>query len=200
MCEVSRVSEKIDARDVLDAFIKACPVPTPTQVSTWVKAHPEHAEAIKEAAADLLAVNLLAGDGDRSAPSESDLQTDFERTAKMAGLDSTAMPVSELVDLTGLDLPIVAERLDIGVDVLVALEEGMINTAPPKRFVAAFATIVTMPQRTVREAIAASRETPRMAMAAKMGPAATVTAKSWTEVVKASSMRTERKDFWLADD
>ncbi len=195
---MSITKEEREAIDVLDAFAEACPVPTPGLVLAWTRDHPRHAAAIRALAADMVESTVLAGEPGHDAPTTAEIEREFEIAALEAGYGDATMTFAEMVDASGVDLPTLAERLEIGVDVVIAIEEGTVILPVDPRLVAGVATIIPFPQTAVQKAMERSQERPDFALAAKMGRGATVTRRTWTEILKASHMSDERKAYWLA--
>lgn len=193
--------------EVLFALHKECTNPTAEQIMDWVKRFPQYADDIRSHAAiikdwvaretlpvlepseDLVsrsqsrAMNALYKAQTNTVPETSDEDATFE----------------QLMSSRGTDVPALAREIDISRGILAALVGGRMLPPAGDRLAEALMSYLDITRNIFNNAHEAACVTPRLGHAkAKSTP--NVIACSYEELIRASSMPNERKQYWLGED
>jgi len=197
---------KAPSRDeVLFAFHRDCTRPTADQIIDWTRRYPEFADDIRSHAAIILdsAANEGAEDQDvdelwmnrANSRALNAIYTAQAAAQSAADLDS-GLTFDQLMSAAGLATPQLSRTLDIGREVLSDLFRGRMRPPIGQRLVAALTEELHATRAQVDQAIALAMARPSIGHArATQQP--TVVQRSYEEIVRSSSMSSERMSYWL---
>jgi len=197
-----------DRDDVLWAFDKECPTPTAAQIIEWSERFPQFAEDIRDFAAvsrDCAAQAALP----EEPVDEALLQRGFsqvlnllhqtESTTAASSQPNALDTFQKSMQACGIDLPRLAQQMDIARGVLSALFNGRMQPPVGRRLVIAVMQHLRLTEATFNEYLQRALDSPKLGQAKATGTPS-VSPRPYEEIVRESSMSDERKKFWLGED
>ena len=195
-----------DRDEVLIAFYEVADVPSEKQVQEWVNRYPQFAEDIREHA-ELKRELAEAPEVDFADPDDAMLATARSRALNIlhdihqkAAVNQAQGPTwSEILSSSGMDIPALARRIEIDRSVLAELNAGRMRTPVGERLLLALCKAFDLPRRCIEIAIEQLASGPRRLGHAKADRPMTIHSRSYEEVINASQMTPEKKQYWLSD-
>jgi len=196
-----------DRDEVLFALHKECTNPTAEQIMAWVHRFPKYADDIRSHAA------ILKDWAAREAmpvlePSEALLSRSQSRALNALYKTQMAAPsepareatvtFEQVMALRGTDVPALSRKLDISRGILAALVGGRMLPPVGERLVEAVMGCLNMTREMFNRAMEAACASPRLGHAKAEGTP-NVIPRSYEDLVRASSMADERKQYWLGE-
>jgi hypothetical protein len=194
--------------EILFALHRECSNPTAEQIIAWIERYPQFADDIRSHAA--IIKDWVAREGKPVLePSESMLSRSHSR-AMDALYKAQIAPVAEQAGATGLtfeqimasrgtDVPELSRKLNIARGVLSALVSGRMLAPVGERLIAALTSYLSISRDVFNRALQSAQATPRLGHA-KADGAPSVIPCTYEDLVRASSMPEERKQYWLGED
>jgi hypothetical protein len=206
---MTATNTNIDRDEVLFAFHQECERPTALQIVEWTKRYPQFADDIRAHAAVRLDRAPGAEDTDLE-PDETMLARGRSRALNAAykarqeaeeEQDQTLSQTTwqQMLDNKGITVPQLARQIDIDRMVLAELAAGRMRLPIGKRLLAALTEALDGIPAHLEAAIAKLVAVPRLGFA-KADRQPTILARSYEEVIRASSMSKERQSYWLEED
>jgi len=205
---VNDPNQNIERDAILFALHKECTNPTAEQIITWVKRYPQYAEDIRSHTAiikDWAARESMPA----IEPSEAMLSRSQSRAmdalykAQMASVVqqpcATSHTFDQIMASRGTDVPELSRKLDISRGILSALIGGRMLPPVGERLVAALTNCLEISREIFNNALQCACATPRLGHAKAEGTPSVIP-RSYEDLVRASSMPAERKQFWLGED
>jgi hypothetical protein len=205
---MTATNTNIDRDEVLFAFHQECERPTASQIAEWMNRYPQFADDIRAHAA----VRLDRAPGTETAiePDETMLARGRSRALnavykarqeKEEEQDRTLSQTTwqQMLDSKGITVPQLARQIDIDRMVLAELAAGRMRLPIGKRLLAALTETLDGIPAHLEAAIAKLVAAPRFGLA-KADRQPTILARSYEEVIRASSMSEERQEYWLGED
>ena len=196
-----------DTRDeVLFAFHQAYEHPTTEQIIEWIRRYPQFAEDIRAHAAIAWdwaarkAFPVVQPDAGMLARGHSRVLNalyNAEIAAKAASEPCESF--QQMMAERETDVPRLARQLDIARSVLADLVNGGVLAPVGKRLVNALTQALNITVKAFDGALQLALNTPRLGLAKADGPP-TIIPRQYEEVIHASNMAPERKEYWLSDD
>lgn len=194
--------------DVLFALHRECTNPTAEQIITWIERYPQFADDIRSHAA--IIKDWIAREGRPVLePSEAMLSRSHSRAmdalykaqiapvAEQAG--ATAPTFDQIMASCGTDVPELSRKLNIARGVLSALVSGRMLAPVGERLIAALTASLSISRDVFNSALQSAQATPRLGHA-KADGTPSVIPRSYEDIVRASSMSADRKQYWLGED
>lgn len=192
---------------VLLAFHQACERPTVQDLIDWTTKYPEFADDIRAHAGILRDWDAQQG-VPMQAPEELTVTQARSRAlsalhnARKVAAQPTA-PVAEtfgaMLDSMDTNIRAVARRLDIGVDVLADMIDGVMTAPVGPRLVAAWTSLFEVSQSSFDRALANAQAAPSLGHAKAAGDIA-IARRSYEDIVRSSSFMTEERiRYWLGE-
>jgi hypothetical protein len=206
---MTATNTNIDRDEVLFAFHQECERPTALQIIEWTKRYPQFADDIRAHAAVRLERAPGAEDTDLE-PDETLLARGRSRalnavykarqeTAEEPGQALSQTTWQQMLDNKGITVPQLARQIDIDRMVLAELAAGRMRLPIGERLLAALTEALGGIPTHLETAIAKLVAAPRLGLA-KADKQPTILARSYEEVIRASSMSEERQQYWLGED
>jgi hypothetical protein len=206
---MTATNTNIDRDEVLFAFHQECERPTALQIIEWTKRYPQFADDIRAHAAVRLDRAPGAKDTDLE-PDETLLARGRSRAlnavykARQEAAEEQDQALSQttwqqMLDNKGITVPQLARQIDIDRMVLAELAAGRMRLPIGKRLLAALTEALDGIPTHLEAAIAKLVAAPRLGLA-KADRQPTILARSYEEVIRASSMSEERQKYWLGED
>jgi hypothetical protein len=198
-----------DRDEVLFAFHREVKNPTAEQIIDWATRFPQFADDIRAHAAFLK--DWASGEECLPIvePDESMLLRGRSRAldalynAKhaVAAEQSPAASHSfdQMMNMCGTDVPKLARDLDVARTVLAALVGGRMRSPVGPRLVMAIMGALCITREAFDAALRLAFATPRIGHA-KAGGTPTIVPQTYEELIRASNMTDERKQYWLSED
>jgi hypothetical protein len=196
-----------DRDDILFAFNQACPAPTAEQIIEWCERYPQLADDIRDHAA--INRDWAARQNRAEVPTdETMLARGFSRVlsllfeadnASSAATSQTTQSFKQAADRCGMDVPNLANQMDIDRSVLAALFNGRMLAPAGKRLVAAVTQALKLPGTLFEELHRAALAAPRLGHAKSSG-VPTLEPQTYEAIIQASTMSPERKRYWMEED
>lgn len=194
--------------EVLFAFHWECTCPTVDQIINWTQRYPEFADDIRAHAA---IIRDWAGDEGSDEEEVDELMLNRARSRALNAIyhaqvaaQSEASPdnkltFDQLLSASGLSTPQLSRALDIGRDVLSDLFRGRMRPPIGDRLVSALMEKLMVTEAQIDRALTHALANPAIGQArATQQP--TVIQRSYKEIVRSSTMSSERKSYWLNED
>ena len=193
---------------ILFALHKECTNPTAEQIISWVQRYPKYADDIRSHAA--IIKDWAAREGmPVLEPNEAMLSRSQSRAmdalykARMASAAeqavATAPTFDQIMASRGTDVPELSRKLDISRGILSALVGGRMLPPVGERLVAALTNCLEISREVFNSALQFACGAPRLGHAKAEGTPSVIP-RSYEDLVRASSMPAERKQFWLGED
>lgn len=198
-----------DRDQVLLQFHTRYPRPTAADVIEWMKRYPKYAEDIQLHAAIAREWHATDALGEEASEPISDVMMDRARSRTLNALyRSESQPSGDLVGAVldfhemlradGREIYNLAKDLDVGRDVLHDLFNGWMDRPVGGRLVDAICTAFRITTSVFDSALEQAITHPRLGQA-KSDVAPRIRRRTYEEIVKGSSMKDDRKKFWLED-
>jgi hypothetical protein len=194
--------------EILFALHKEYTNPSAEQIILWVNRYPQYADDIRSHAAiikDWAAREIMPV----LEPSEAMLSRGQSRamdalykaqTASVAQQSgATASTFDQIMASRGTDVPELSRKLDVSRGVLSALVSGRMLPPVGERLVAAMTNYLAISREVFNSALQFACATPRLGHAKAEGTP-NVIPRSYEDLVRASSMPADRKQFWLGEE
>ena len=194
--------------EVLFALHRECNNPTAEQIITWIERYPHFADDIRSHAA--IIKDWAACEGmPVLEPNEAMLSRSHSRAmdalykaqnapaAEPAG--TTAPTFDQVMAASGTDVPELSRKLNISRGILSALVSGRMLTPVGERLIAALTSCLSISRDAFNAALQSAQATPRLGHA-KADGTPNVIPRSYEDLIRASSMPEERKQYWLGED
>lgn len=193
---------------VLFALHKECSNPTAEQIAGWIKRYPQFADDIRAHAAILK--DWAAQEGlPVLQPSEAMISRSHSRAmealfrAQQAATAETAVASATSFDdifaMRSVDVPELSRKLNITRGILAALVSGRMLAPVGERLVAAITGVLSISRDTFNACVQHAIANPRLGYAKADGTPGVI-ARSYEDLVRASSMPEERKRYWLGEE
>ncbi len=193
---------------VLFALHRECNNPTAEQIITWIERYPQFADDIRAHAA--IIKDWVAREGRPVLePSEAMLSRSHSRAmdalykAQIAPVPAqagaTASTFDQIMASRGTDVPELARKLNIARGVLSALVSGRMLAPVGERLIAALTSTLSISRDLFNGALQSAQAAPRLGHA-KADGTPRVIPRSYEDLVRASSMSADRKQYWLGED
>ncbi|CAI9418916.1 hypothetical protein ANOBCDAF_04415 [Pleomorphomonas sp. T1.2MG-36] len=195
-----------DRDQVLIAFNEVADVPSEKQVRDWMNRYPQFAEDIREHA-EFKRELAEAPEEDFAEPDDAMLATARSRALNIlhdiqqkAAANQTQSPTwSEILSSSAMDIPALARKIDIDRSVLAELNAGRMRFPIGERLLLALCDALDLSRGCIEMAIEQLSSGPRKLGQAKARGPMTINSRSYEEVINASQMTPEKKQYWLGD-
>jgi len=199
-------SAKREERDaILIAFHQACEKPTAEQIVSWIERYPEYAEDIRAHAA--VSLDWAARDADTEVEvSQSLLERGlsnalnaFYDAEQRAKAEANVKSFHDLAAARNIDVVQMAREMNIARGVLAALFNGLMLPPIRMRLIEHVCRLLAITREMFDAALTLVLSQPRFGHAKASG-APTVRARCCDEIIRESSMTSERQRYWLEED
>lgn len=204
MNERNTASER---EEVLFAFHQACEQPTAMQIVEWIKRYPQFADDIRAHAAVRLDQAARSTEV-ASEPDETMLARGRSRALnavynarreKENGNADTGQTWQQILTDAGTTIPQLASCIQIDRMVLAELAAGRMRLPLGVRLLHALMRVLRVTREVLERAVTQLLAKPRLGHA-KADQQPTVLCRSYEEIVRASSMSDEQKNYWLGEE
>ncbi len=191
---------------VLIAFHETFSQPTDNDIAEWASRYPQFAEDIREHAAikrewaDAPQSDFVEIDGTMLAQGRSralNILHDIERATAETAPETKSMTWPQILFSSNTTIPALARDINIDRMVLAELSAGRMRLPIGKRLMDALVDALKLPCTVVQNALVVLAAAPPQLGHAKADKQITITPRSYEEIIKASTMPSERKHFWL---
>lgn len=194
--------------EVLFAFQRAHERPSAENIIEWIKRHPDYADDIREHAALMLEMALLA-EADDPAGEPSAVLLSRGRSRALSAVhnaqiaDGAAMndaaSFEVIIATRHTSIPDIARSIDIDRGILADLVKGRMLAPAGERLVSALTALLNITQDTFERALELAVQKPRLGMARSDRPPEAVQ-RTYGDIIRDSPMTSERKSYWLGED
>jgi hypothetical protein len=187
---------------------RECSNPTAEQIVKWIEQYPHLADDIRSHAA--IIKDWAAREGlPMLEPSEAMVsrghsramdalhKAQTARSAESAG--ANALTFDQIMASCGTDVPQLSRKLHIARGVLSALVSGRMLPPVGERLIAALTSCWSISREVFNDALQSALASPRLGHAKAEG-IPSVIPRSYEDLVRASSMTADRKQYWLGED
>jgi hypothetical protein len=192
--------------EVLVAFDHAFASPTSENIAEWTARYPKFADDIRDHAdikldwAETPESEFVHIDDTMLAQGRSralNILHDLGKTAKTKTLETESMTWHKLLSSSNITIPMLAREINIDRMVLAELNAGRMRLPIGSRLIEALADALKVSIATLQCIFANLAAAPPKLGHAKADQQITITPRSYEEIIEASTMPPEQKQFWL---